>query len=75
MTNLKDRMQKMVIVDVCKQERANTKWNFYKLTNLTVIASLIKELLMGCKDTLLPEPLLRNCNVNCFTFERNTSQP
>ena len=30
---------------------------------------------MGCKDTVLPEPLLRNCNVNCLTFERNTLQP
>ena len=30
---------------------------------------------MGCKDTVLPEPLLRNCNVNCLTFERKTSQP
>ena len=24
---------------------------------------------------VLPEPPLRNCNVNCFTFERNTTQP
>ena len=30
---------------------------------------------MGCKDTVLLEPLLRNCNVNCVTFERNTLQP
>ena len=30
---------------------------------------------MGCKDTVLPEPLLRYGNVKCFTFERNTSQP
>ena len=30
---------------------------------------------MGCKDTLLPEPLLRNCNVNCVTFERTSSTP
>ena len=29
---------------------------------------------MGCKDTVLPEPLLRKCDVNCFTFERNTRQ-
>ena len=35
MTNLKDRMQKMDIVDICTRERANTKWKFYKLTNLT----------------------------------------
>ena len=30
---------------------------------------------MGCKDTVLPEPLLRNCIVYCLTFERNSSQP
>ena len=30
---------------------------------------------MGCKDTLLPEPLSKNHNVNCLTFERNTRQP
>ena len=71
-TNLKDRMQKMDIVDICTRERANTKWKFYKLTNLTIFASLLKDVAMGCKDTVLPEPLLRNCNVNCLTFEKNT---
>ena len=30
---------------------------------------------MGCKDSVLPEPLLKNQNVNCLTFERNTRQP
>ena len=30
---------------------------------------------MGRKDTVLPEPLLKNHNVNCLTFERNTRQP
>ena len=32
MTNLKDRMQKMDIVDFFTGGRANTKWKFYKLT-------------------------------------------
>ena len=30
---------------------------------------------MGCKDALLPEPLLRNGTINCLTFEENTRQP
>ena len=38
MTYLKNRMQKMNIVDICTRERANTKWKFYKLTNLTIFA-------------------------------------
>ena len=72
MTNLRDRMQKMDIVELCTGERAKTKWNFYKLTNLTIFASLLKDVTMGCKNTILPEPLLKNRNVNCLTFERNT---
>ena len=75
LTNLKDRMQKKDIVDLCTLERTNTKWKFYKLTILTFFAALLKDVPMGCKDTVLPEPPLRNCNVNCLTFERNTSQP
>ena len=68
MNNLEDRKQKRDIVDICTQQRANTKWKFYKLTNLTIFASLLKDVPMGCKDTLLPEPLLRNGNVKCLTF-------
>ena len=73
--NLKEKLQRMDIIDLCTRERANTKWKFYKLTNVTVFAALLKDIPMGCKDTVLPEPLLRNCNVNCLTFERNSSQP
>ena len=75
MTALKNEMQKMDIVDICTRERVNTKWKSYKLTKLTVFASLLKNVPMGCKDTILPEPLLRNRNVNCLTFEKNTRQP
>ena len=30
---------------------------------------------MGCKDAVLPEPLLRNGTINCLTYEENTRQP
>ena len=30
---------------------------------------------MGCKDTVLPELLLKNHNVNCLSFEKKTLQP
>ena len=53
-TNLKKKLQKMVIVDLCTRERANTKWKFYKLTNLTVFAALLKDVPKGCKDSVLP---------------------
>ena len=73
--NLKEKIQKMDIIDLCTRERTNTKWKFYKLTNVTIFAALLKDIPMGCKDTVLPEPLLKNHNVNCLTFEKNTRQP
>ena len=75
MTNLRVRNQKMDIVDICTRERANTKRKFNKLTNLTFFASSLKDVPMVCKDTVLSEPLLKNHNVNCLTFERITRQP
>ena len=73
--NLKEKLQKMDIVDLCTRERANTKRKFCKLTNLTVFVALLKDVPMGCKVSVLPEPLLENQNVNCLTFEKNTGKP
>ena len=74
-TNLKDNLQKKDIVDLCTRERANTKWKFYKLANLTSFAALLKDVPIGCKVSVLPEPLLTNQNVNCLTFEKITRKP
>ena len=53
----------------------NTKWSFYKVTNLTVFAALLKDVPMGCKNAVLPELLLKNHTIKCLTFEENTRQP
>ena len=45
------------------------------MTNLTVFAALLKDVPMGCKNVVLPEPLLKNHTINCLTFEENTRQP
>ena len=73
--NLKEKLQKEDIDDLCTRESANTKWKFYKLTNLIVFAALLRDVPMGCKDSVLPEPPLKNQNVNCLTFEKNTRKP
>ena len=59
--------------DNLKEELRASK--FYKLTNLTVFAALLKDIPMGCRDVALPDPLLKNHTVNCLTFEQNTRQP
>ena len=70
-TNVKEKLQKMDIVDLCTRDRANTKRNFYKLRNLTVFAALLKDVPMGCKDSGTTERLLKNQLVN----EQNTKKP
>ena len=39
MTNLKEKMQKVDVVDICTRERTNKKRKVYKLTDLTIFAS------------------------------------
>ena len=75
LAKLKDFLNKTDVIECCSREKMNTKWKFYKLTNLTVFAALLKGVPMGCKNAVLPEPLLRNCTINCLTFEENTRQP
>ena len=70
MTNLKNSMQK--IVNHCTRGRAKTK---RIVTNVTVFALLLKDIPMGCKNTVLSEPHLKNHYVNCLSLERNTRQP
>ena len=74
-TNLKQKLQKMFIVDLCTGERAHTKWKFYKLTSPTVFAALLKDVPLGYKDSVLPEPLLKNQLLNCLIFEKSTRKP
>ena len=75
LAKLKDFLIKTDVIESCSRERMNTKWRFYKLTHLTVFAALLKDVPMGCKNAVLPEPLLRNHTINCLTYEENTRQP
>ena len=71
----KDFLNKTDVIKSCSRETLSTKWRFYKLTNLIVLAALLKDVSMGSKDGVLPEPLLKNRRINCLTFEENTRQP
>ena len=75
LTNLRDILNKSDVIESCSREKMNTKWRFYNLTNLNVFAALLKDVPMGCKNAVLPEPLLRNGTINCLTFEEVTRQP
>ena len=75
MSKLKEISKKTDVIDSCTKERFNTKWMFFKLTNLTIFAALLRDIPMGCKDAVLLGSLLKNHTVNCLTFEKNTRKP
>ena len=74
MAKLKEILKKTDVIESCTKERSNTKWRFFKLTNLTIFAALLRDIPMGCKDAVLPESLLRNPSINCLTYEQNTKK-
>ena len=75
MAKLKEILKKTDVIESCTEERSNTKWRFFKLTNLTIFAALLRDIPMGCKDAVLPESLLQNHRVICLTYEQNTKKP
>ena len=75
MTKLKEILKKTDVTESCTKERSNTKWRFFKITNLTIFAALLRDIPMDCKDAVLLESLLKNHTVNCLTYEQNTKKP
>ena len=74
MAKLKEILKKTDVIESCTKESSNTKWRFFKLTNLTIFAALLRDIPMGCKDAFLPEYRFRNPSINCITFEQNTKK-
>ena len=74
MAKLIEILKKTDVIESCTKERSNTKYRFFKLTNLTKFAALFWDIPMGCKDAVLPESLLRNPSINCLTYEQNTKK-
>ena len=71
LAKLKEVLKKTDVIESCTKGRSNTMWKSFKLTNLTPFAALLRDIPMGCKDAILPEPLLRNPTANCPTYEKN----
>ena len=75
MAKLKEILKKTDVIESCTKEKSNTKWRFFKLTNLTIFAALLRDIPLGCKDAVLLESFLKNHTVICLTFEKNTRKP
>ena len=51
---LKEISKKTDVIESCTKESSNTKWRFFKLTNLTIFAAPLRDVPMCCKDADLP---------------------
>ena len=65
-------LSKTGVVEAATKKQPDTKWKFYKLTNVTVFAALLEENLKGCEDALLPISLKKFHTGNCLIYEENT---
>ena len=59
------------IVKQCTQERQNTKWRFKLITNVTIVAALLKNIPIGCPHAVLHERLPKNHSVNCLLSNKD----
>ena len=75
MAKLKEILKKTDVIQSFTKERSNTKWRFFKLTNLTIFAATLRDIPMGCKDAVLPKSLLKKHTVSCLTYEQNNKKP
>ena len=57
-----------------KQEQIQRKI-VYNLTNFTVLAALLKQVLLGFEDAVLPERLTKKHTVNCQTYDEDKRKP
>ena len=71
LTSTQNKVNKQDIIEVCTQERQNTKWRFKLITNVTIFAALLKNVPTGCPDSVIPKPLLRNHQVDCLISDHD----
>ena len=71
MAKLKQILKKTDVFESCTKERSNTKWWFFKLTNLTIFAALLRDIPMGCRDVVLPGFLSKNHTIQSIALFTN----
>ena len=54
LAKLKDFLNQTDVIESCSRKRMNTRWRFYKLTNLTVFAAFSKTYPWGAKTQFYP---------------------
>ena len=59
LAKMKNVLSNIDMIEARTEKLPNTKWKLYKLTNDLVFAAPLKEVPVGCKYSVLPEPLTK----------------
>ena len=70
LTKIKKLLSNTGVVESSTKERGKIMWKSCRLRKVTTFAALLKEFPMGCKDAVLPDPLLKNPSVKCLQLMR-----
>ena len=68
---IQEKVENFDIVEQCTQKCQNKKWSFKLIANVIIFDALLKNIPMGCPDSVLPEPLLRHMQVNCLLSNKD----
>ena len=71
---IKNELNNTDEIEARTKERANKKSMFYS-HKTQCFTALLREVLMGCENAVLPEPLTKNHIVYCPTRRENTRKP
>ena len=72
--NLKRQLQEINYISKVTANRPDTKSKFYKLTNVTITATLLRNVLLGCPDIELPQFLIGHKGVTTLLFDRTNNK-
>ena len=74
LTKVKSLLSNTGIIELCARNEPTQNGNL-QADNCYIFAALLKDVPVGCKDTVLPDPLLKTSSVKCLIFEENTRKP
>ena len=68
---VKDRYEVENVFESIIQQRPDTKWRFYCVTNVTFFVYLMPRFAIGCTDVELPNALIRNKGIKSLLSDSN----
>ena len=71
LASLKSQLDGVNFIESVTSQHPDTKWKFYRLTNVSIIATLIHGVPMGCSGIILPDYLTTNPHITTLTQDAN----